>query len=228
MGLVCKFGVVSVEWLEVLGCDVLIFSVCGWCELCGNDIVMVLQDLCYVLNLVQFIQMQLEEVLILYQCLSCCVCVEVVKDVIVVVGLDLLVFSCYFGEFFGGMGQWVMIVFVLFNNLKVLIVDELILVFDVCLCNQIFELLVEQCVQWQMVMLLISYDLLLVVVYCDCVLVMYQGRQVDEMLVWVLLSVMYFYICILWICWLSVYIYGQMLLIFDRIQDFMEIVYGDC
>jgi peptide/nickel transport system ATP-binding protein len=79
------------------------------------------------------------------------------------------------------MGQRVMIAIALLNNPKVLIADEPTSALDARLRNQILELLVEQCAQRQMAMLLISHDLPLVAAHCDRVLVMYQGRQVDEM-----------------------------------------------
>jgi peptide/nickel transport system ATP-binding protein len=68
-----------------------------------------------------------------------------------------------------------MIALALLNNPKVLIADEPTSALDARLRNQILELLVEQCAQRQMAMLLISHDLPLVAAHCDRVLVMYQG-----------------------------------------------------
>lgn len=179
MGLVRKPGVVSAERLEVLGRDVLTLSARGWRALRGNDIAMVLQDPRYALNPVQTIQTQLEEALTLHQRLSRRARAEAVKDAIAAVGLDLPVLSRYPGELSGGMGQRVMIALALLNNPKVLIADEPTSALDARLRNQILELLVEQCAQRQMAMLLISHDLPLVAAHCDRVLVMYQetGRR---------------------------------------------------
>lgn len=179
MGLVRKPGIVSAERLEVLGRDVLTLSARGWRELRGNDIAMVLQDPRYALNPVQSIQTQLEEALTLHQRLSRRGRAEAVKDAIAAVGLDLPVLSRYPGELSGGMGQRVMIALALLNNPKVLIADEPTSALDARLRNQILELLVEQCAQRQMAMLLISHDLPLVAAHCDRVLVMYQetGRR---------------------------------------------------
>lgn len=176
MGLVRKPGVVSAERLEVLGRDVLTLSARGWRELRGNDIAMVLQDPRYALNPVQSIQTQLEEALTLHQRLSRRARAEAVKDAIAAVGLDLPVLSRYPGELSGGMGQRVMIALALLNNPKVLIADEPTSALDARLRNQILELLVEQCAQRQMAMLLISHDLPLVAAHCDRVLVMYQWK----------------------------------------------------
>lgn len=174
MGLVRKPGVVSAERLEVLGRDVLTLSARGWRALRGNDIAMVLQDPRYALNPVQSIQTQLEEALTLHQRLGRRARAEAVKDAIAAVGLDLPVLSRYPGELSGGMGQRVMIALALLNNPKVLIADEPTSALDARLRNQILELLVEQCAQRQMAMLLISHDLPLVAAHCDRVLVMYQ------------------------------------------------------
>ncbi len=67
-----------------------------------------------------------------------------------------------------------MIALALLNNPKVLIADEPTSALDARLRNQILELLVEQCAQRQMAMLLISHDLPLVAAHCDRVLVMYR------------------------------------------------------
>ena len=138
---------------------------------------MVLQDPRYALNPVQSIQTQLEEALTLHQRLSRRGRAEAVKDAIAAVGLDLPVLSRYPGELSGGMGQRVMIALALLNNPKVLIADEPTSALDARLRNQILELLVEQCAQRQMAMLLISHDLPLVAAHCDRVLVMYRGDR---------------------------------------------------
>ncbi|HHO9064543.1 TPA: ABC transporter ATP-binding protein, partial [Klebsiella pneumoniae] len=227
MGLVRKPGVVSAERLEVLGRDVLTLSARGWRALRGNDIAMVLQDPRYALNPVQSIQTQLEEALTLHQRLSRRARAEAVKDAITAVGLDLPVLSRYPGELSGGMGQRVMIALALLNNPKVLIADEPTSALDARLRNQILELLVEQCAQRQMAMLLISHDLPLVAAHCDRVLVMYQGRQVDEMPARALPSATHPYTRTLWTCRPNAHTYGQMLPTLDRTQDFTETAHGD-
>ncbi len=217
-----KPGVVSAERLEVLGRDVLTLSARGWRELRGNDIAMVLQDPRYALNPVQSIQTQLEEALTLHQRLSRRARAEAVKDAIAAVGLDLPVLSRYPGELSGGMGQRVMIALALLNNPKVLIADEPTSALDARLRNQILELLVEQCAQRQMAMLLISHDLPLVAAHCDRVLVMYRGRQVDEMPARALPSATHPYTRTLWTCRPSAHTYGQMLPTLDRTRGLLR------
>ena len=205
----------------------LTLSARGWRELRGNDIAMVLQDPRYALNPVQSIQTQLEEALTLHQRLSRRARAEAVKDAIAAVGLDLAVLSRYPGELSGGMGQRVMIALALLNNPKVLIADEPTSALDARLRNQILELLVEQCAQRQMAMLLISHDLPLVAAHCDRVLVMYQGRQVDEMPARALPTATHPYTRTLWTCRPNAQTYGQMLPTLDRTQDFTETTHGD-
>lgn len=119
------------------------------------------------------------------------------------------------------------IAMVLLNNPKVLIADEPTSALDARLRNQILELLVEQSAQRQMAMLLISHDLPLVAAHCDRVLVMYQGRQVDEMPARALPSATHPYTRTLWTCRPNAHTYGQMLPTLDRTQDFTETAHGD-
>ena len=81
--------------------------------------------------------------------------------------------------------------------------------------------------QRQMAMLLISHDLPLVAAHCDRVLVMYQGRQVDEMPARALPSATHPYTRTLWTCRPNAHTYGQMLPTLDRTQDFTETAHGD-
>ena len=120
-----------------------------------------------------------------------------------------------------------MIALALLNNPKVLIADEPTSALDARLRNQILELLVEQCAQRQMAMLLISHDLPLVAAHCDRVLVMYQGRQVDEMPARALPSATHPYTHTLWTCRPNAHTYGQMLPTLDRTLDFTETAHGD-
>ncbi|RBZ96499.1 ABC transporter ATP-binding protein, partial [Klebsiella pneumoniae] len=63
--------------------------------------------------------------------------------------------------------------------------------------------------------------------HCDRVLVMYQGRQVDEMPARALPSATHPYTRTLWTCRPSAHTYGQMLPTLDRTQDFTETAHGD-
>ncbi|MNB92669.1 putative D,D-dipeptide transport ATP-binding protein DdpD [compost metagenome] len=218
MGLVRKPGVVNARQLNVLGQDLTTLSPRGWRQLRGNDIAMVLQDPRYALNPVQNVQAQLDEALTLHQTLPRRERLDRIRVVINAVGLTDAVLSRYPGELSGGMGQRVMIAIALINNPRVLIADEPTSALDARLRNQILELLVDQCEQRQMAMLLISHDLPLVAQHCDRVLVMYRGEKVDEMAANQLPHATHPYTRTLWTCRPGADTYGQMLPTLDRAE----------
>lgn len=216
MGLVRQPGVVSARQLNVLGNDLLAMNNRRWQRLRGNGIAMVLQDPRYALNPVKSVAAQLEESLTLHQSLSRKERVERIRDIVHAVGLEQNVLARYPGELSGGMGQRVMIAIALINNPQVLIADEPTSALDARLRNQILELLVQQCEERQMAMLLISHDLPLVAEHCDRVLVMYQGEKVDEMPAQQLPLATHPYTRTLWTCRPNASTYGQMLPTLDR------------
>lgn len=216
MGLVRKPGAVSARQLNVLGNDLLTMNNRGWQQLRGNGIAVVLQDPRYALNPVKSVSAQLEESLTLHQSLPRKERAERIRDIIHAVGLEQSVLTRYPGELSGGMGQRVMIAIALINNPQVLIADEPTSALDARLRNQILELLVQQCEERQMAMLLISHDLPLVAEHCDRVLVMYQGEKVDEMAARDLPQATHPYTRTLWTCRPNASTYGQMLPTLDR------------
>ncbi|MEX3019505.1 ABC transporter ATP-binding protein [Kluyvera sp. STS39-E] len=222
MGLVRQPGIVSADRLNVLGRDVLTLNARGWRALRGNDIAMVLQDPRYALNPVKTVYAQLEEALTLHQRLNRRERQEKIASAVLAMGLDIQVLQRYPGELSGGMGQRVMIAIALINDPQVLIADEPTSALDARLRNQILELLVAQCEQRNMAMLLISHDLPLVAQHCDRVLVMYQGNRVDEMAARDLSQASHPYTRTLWTCRPNAQTYGQMLPTLDRSQSFEE------
>lgn len=227
MGLVRKPGIVSAKRLNVLGRDVLSLNAKGWRALRGNDIAMVLQDPRYALNPVKTVYAQLEEALTLHQRLSRRERQEKIEAAVLAMGLDVRVLNCYPGELSGGMGQRVMIAIALINDPQILIADEPTSALDARLRNQILELLVTQCEQRHMAMLLISHDLPLVAQHCHRVLVMYQGNGVDEMAACELPQATHPYTRTLWTCRPNAHTYGQMLPTLDRTQNFEEAAHDD-
>jgi peptide/nickel transport system ATP-binding protein len=205
MGLVRQPGVVSARQLNVLGNDLLTLNNRRWQALRGNGIAMVLQDPRYALNPVKNVATQLEEALTLHQSLSRKARTERVREMIHAVGLNDAVLARYPGELSGGMGQRVMIAIALMNNPRVLIADEPTSALDARLRNQILELLVQQCEQRQM-----------------RVLVMYQGEKVDEMAANRLSQATHPYTRTLWTCRPDASTYGQMLPTLDRTQPWEE------
>ncbi|MCE0811972.1 ABC transporter ATP-binding protein [Buttiauxella sp. A2-C1_F] len=227
MGLVRKPGKVSATQLKVLDNDLLSMRNRDWQRLRGNDIAMVLQDPRYALNPVKSVAQQIDEALRLHQKLSGSQRRERIHEVIGAVGLQENVLSRYPAELSGGMGQRVMIAIALVNNPKVLIADEPTSALDARLRNQILELLVEQCEQRQMAMLLISHDLPLVAQHCQRVLVMYQGQKVDEMAASQLATATHPYTRTLWTCRPNAATYGMMLPTLDRSQNLQGEHHGD-
>lgn len=227
MGLVRRPGIVTADQLNVLGRDVLTLNARGWRALRGSDIAMVLQDPRYALNPVKTVRAQLEEVLTLHQRLNRRERQEKMEAAVLAMGLDVQVLNRYPGELSGGMGQRVMIAIALINDPQVLIADEPTSALDARLRNQILELLVAQCEQRKMAMLLISHDLPLVAEHCHRVLVMYQGNRVDEMTASALPQATHPYTRTLWTCRPNAQTYGQPLPTLDRRQSFEEVGYGD-
>ena len=222
MGLVRKPGVVSASQLNVLGNDLLTLDNKRWQALRGNRIAMVLQDPRYALNPVKNVAAQLEEALTLHQSLPRAERLARIHDIIHAVGLTDNVLTRYPSELSGGMGQRVMIAIALINNPQVLIADEPTSALDARLRNQILELLVQQCEERQMAMLLISHDLPLVAEHCDRVLVMYRGEKVDEMAANQLPQATHPYTRTLWTCRPDASTFGQMLPTLDRTQPWKE------
>lgn len=222
MGLVRKPGIVRAKRLNVLGNDLLTLNSRRWQALRGNGIAMVLQDPRYALNPVKTVAAQLDEALTLHQRLPRAERLARIHDIIRAVGLNEHVLQRYPGELSGGMGQRVMIAIALVNNPQVLIADEPTSALDARLRNQILELLVQQCEERQMAMLLISHDLPLVAEHCDRVLVMYQGEKVDEMAASRLPQATHPYTRTLWTCRPDAHTYGQMLPTLDRTQPWKE------
>ncbi|CAM8399655.1 MULTISPECIES: ABC transporter ATP-binding protein [Enterobacter] len=222
MGLVRRPGIVSANRLTVLGNDLLTLSTRRWQALRGNGIAMVLQDPRYALNPARNVAAQLDEALTLHQRLPRAERLARIHDVTRAVGLNEHVLQRYPGELSGGMGQRVMIAMALINNPQVLIADEPTSALDARLRNQILELLVQQCEERQMAMLLISHDLPLVAEHCDRVLVMYQGEKVDEMAANRLSQATHPYTRTLWTCRPNASTFGQMLPTLDRSQPWKE------
>lgn len=222
MGLVRKPGKVSATTLNVLGQDLPTLSDRGWRALRGNDIAMVLQDPRYALNPVKTVLAQLDEALTLHQRLSRKQRLEKIHDALRAVELEPAVLQRYPGELSGGMGQRVMIAIALVNDPQVLIADEPTSALDARLRNQILELLVAQCEQRQMAMLLISHDLPLVAQHCHRVMVMYQGECVDAMPAQDLPNARHPYTRTLWTCRPGAETWGQMLPTLDRSHAFTE------
>lgn len=191
-----------------------------WGALRGKEIAMVLQDPRYALNPVRSVGKQVEESLLLHNALSSADTHERVLNALASVGLNESAYHQYPGQLSGGMGQRAMLAIALVNNPHVLIADEPTSALDAKLRNQILELIVEQTEQRKMSLLLISHDLPLVSEHCHRVLVMYQGKLVDQGLAAELPHSTHPYTHTLWACRPNATTYGTDLPVLDRSVDF--------
>ncbi|HEJ9575850.1 TPA: ABC transporter ATP-binding protein [Proteus mirabilis] len=227
MGLVRKPGKVSADKLHFMGDDLLAYSPKQWNQLRGKTISMVLQDPRYALNPVKTIYQQVEETVKLHQKLSHKDRHSLITETLLSVGLPEQSISRYPGELSGGMGQRAMIAIALINNPTVLIADEPTSALDAQLRHQILELIITQCAQRDMALLLISHDLPLVAEYCDRVMVMYQGEQVDELEAKALPQATHPYTRTLWTCRPNASTYGTQLPVLDRTLNFKGTPYAN-
>ncbi len=191
-----------------------------WAALRGSEIAMVLQDPRYALNPVRTVGKQIEESLLLHNALSGADTRERVLNALASVGLNASAWHSYPGQLSGGMGQRAMLAIALVNNPRVLIADEPTSALDAKLRNQILELIVEQTEQHNMSLLLISHDLPLVAEHCHRVLVMYQGKLVDQGAAADLPHSTHPYTHTLWACRPNASTYGTDLPVLDRSADF--------
>ncbi|CNK56251.1 ABC transporter ATP-binding protein [Yersinia aleksiciae] len=234
MGLVRSPGKVSAQKLsyyadntddhggsgQVIEHDLLQLKPKQWGALRGKEIAMVLQDPRYALNPVRTVGKQIEESLLLHNALSGADTRERVLNALASVGLNESAYHQYPGQLSGGMGQRAMLAIALVNNPRVLIADEPTSALDAKLRNQILELIVEQTEQRNMSLLLISHDLPLVSEHCHRVLVMYQGKLVDQGLAAELPHSTHPYTHTLWSCRPNASTYGTDLPVLDRSADF--------
>lgn len=227
MGLVRQPAKVTAKRLQFQDNNLLAFSSRQWNHLRGNQLSMVLQDPRYALNPVKTLYQQVDETVKHHQSLTRQDRRQLIMDTLLSVGLAEDKFYRYPNELSGGMGQRAMIAIALINNPTLLIADEPTSALDAHLRHQILELIVTQCEQRQMGLLLISHDLPLVAQYCERVMVMYQGEQVDELRAKDLPQATHPYTHTLWACRPNASTYGQALPVLDRSLDFTGHYHAD-
>ena len=190
----------------------------------GNKIAMIFQEPMVSLNPLHSLEKQLYEVLSLHRGMRKEAARGEILDCLERTGIRNAAkrLNDFPHQLSGGERQRVMIAMALINNPQVLIADEPTSALDARLRNQILELLVQQCEERQMAMLLISHDLPLVAEHCDRVLVMYQGEKVDEMAASQLPQATHPYTRTLWTCRPNANTFGQMLPTLDRSQPWKE------
>lgn len=193
-------GVLLFGWIMLVGQDILVLFEVDFCCICGWDVGMVFQELMMVFNLLKIIGVQVVEMILVYEKVFQCEVFLRVVEVLWWVELLLEKFFLfwYLYELFGGQCQRVVIVMVIVLKLKLLIVDELIIVLDVIMQVQIFQFFKKLVSEDGMGLMLISYDFVVVVDFVDDLVIMCYGEVVESGLVVDLFGVMkYFYLKVL-------------------------------
>lgn len=150
----------------------------------GNQhIAMIFQDPMTSLNPLRTIEYHLIEVIRRFQHnVSKSAAREIALDVLNKVGILNAAqrLKQYPHELSGGMRQRVMIAMALVKKPKLLIADEPTTALDVTVQNQILKMIKELQVKENLTVAIVTHDFGVVAGLCDAVVVMYQGRIVEE------------------------------------------------
>lgn len=149
----------------------------------GKQIAMILQDPKYSLNPVMTIGRQIVETLKTHERIGFAEAKKRALDMLEAVQIrdPERVFGLYPHEVSGGMGQRVMIAMMLVCGPELLIADEPTSALDVTVQLEVLDILDKLVRERGMGLIFVSHDLRLVSSFCDRVLVMYDGRVVEEL-----------------------------------------------
>ncbi len=183
MGLIPRPGRVTADQLEFEGTDLRGLPEHKFRTLRGVRMSMVLQDPKFSLNPVMRIGAQIAEALDVHGVSSRKERRQRVLDVLEAVRISdpERVARLYPHEVSGGMGQRVMIAMMVVLRPALMIADEPTSALDVSVRGQVLDILDDLVRQRGMGLMLISHDLNMVARWCDRILVMYQGRIVEEL-----------------------------------------------
>ncbi|MGE4596804.1 MAG: ABC transporter ATP-binding protein [Methylophilaceae bacterium] len=146
----------------------------------GQDIAMIFQEPMTSLNPVLTIGYQIQEAINVYHDLSSLDMNKRVKELLGLVGIPIQRSESYPDELSGGQRQRVMIAMAMSCNPKLLIADEPTTALDVTVQAQILKLLNELKNKFNMSMLFITHDFGIVEDIADNVVVMFQGKIVEQ------------------------------------------------
>ncbi|WP_029030304.1 ABC transporter ATP-binding protein [Salinarimonas rosea] len=182
MGLVPAPGRAIADRMVFDGIDLARLDERGFRRLRGARLSMVLQDPKFSLNPVIRIGEQIGEALAFHSRASRRERRRRVLDVLAAVRIDdpERVYRLFPHEVSGGMGQRVMIAMMVVLEPDVMIADEPTSALDVSVRAQVLEIMDDLVRRRGMGLVLISHDLEMVARWCDRVLVMYDGRIVEE------------------------------------------------
>ena len=146
----------------------------------GKEISMIFQDPMTSLNPVFTVGYQVAEALHAHNHMSKSEARKIVEQTFQDVGIPSDRYESYPDELSGGQRQRVMIAMAIINKPKLLIADEPTTALDVTVQKQVLNLIQDLQKKYQMTVLFITHDFGVVEDIADQVLVMYQGRIVEQ------------------------------------------------
>ena len=182
MGLIPAPGKVTADRLRFQDRDLLALKPREWRQLRGTAMSMVMQDPKFSLNPVIRIGEQIAEPLRYHSRLRRAARREKVLEALRAVRISdpERVYDLYPHEVSGGMGQRIMIAMMVILEPALLIADEPTSALDVSVRGQVLEIMDDLVRRRGMGLILVSHDLNLVAHWCDRILVMFNGRIVEE------------------------------------------------
>jgi len=182
LGLTATGGTVSARRLEFKSTDLLNASERTMRQIRGGGISMIMQDPKYSLNPVLTVGYQIEEALLVHNRTSKRVARERTYEMLRAVKIrePKRVYKAYPHEVSGGMGQRIMIAMMMIPEPDIIIADEPTSALDVTVQLQVLAVLDDMISERGMGLIFISHDLNLIASFCDRILIMYDGRVVEE------------------------------------------------
>ena len=182
LGLTATGGTVSAKRLEFKGTNLLNATERKMRQIRGGGISMIMQDPKYSLNPVMTVGSQIEEALLIHNRTSKQVARERTLEMLRAVKIrePERVYKAYPHEVSGGMGQRIMIAMMMIPEPEIIIADEPTSALDVTVQLQVLAVLDDMIRERGMGLIFISHDLNLIASFCDRILVMYDGRVVEQ------------------------------------------------
>ena len=182
LGLTATGGTVGARRLEFKGTNLLNASERTMRQIRGGGISMIMQDPKYSLNPVMTVGSQIEEALLIHNRTSKRVARERTYEMLRAVKIrePERVYKAYPHEVSGGMVQRIMIAMMMIPETDIIIADEPTSALDVTVQLQVLAVLDDMIRERGMGLIFISHDLNLIASFCDRILIMYDGRVVEE------------------------------------------------